>query len=171
MPIRAAKLFQTVSFRTSRGRTFNAVVTGLQPATPTLNVPTTQTSGGILGTAVATSYRLSVVINGAESQASTAQGVTTGAGTTNQVTITWPAVTGANSYRVYGRTAGTQLFIAEIAAGTTQYIDTGSVTPAGALPTAGEIGLAFYNKQNGTVKRDSIPRATAMRQSGVYYQR
>lgn len=168
MPLRTAQLKKgdTVSYRASSGKTYNVTVTGEQPATPTLNVPTTQTSGGTLGAAVATSYRLGVVINGAESQASTAQGVTTGAGSTNQVTLTWPTVTGAQAYRVYGRTAGTQLFMAEVPGGTTTWIDTGAVTPAGALPGAGEVGGRI-----GPIRGLSMQKATAMRQGDRYYLR
>lgn len=59
----------------------------------------------------------------------------TTATTTNTVTVNWGAVTGATGYKVYGRVGGSELLIATVGAVTT-YTDTGSVTPAGALPTA-----------------------------------
>lgn len=59
----------------------------------------------------------------------------TTATSTNTVTVNWGAVTGATGYKVYGRVGGSELLIATVGAVTT-YTDTGSVTPAGALPTA-----------------------------------
>lgn len=59
----------------------------------------------------------------------------TTATTTNTITVNWGAVTGATGYKVYGRVGGSELLIATVGAVTT-YTDTGSVTPAGALPTA-----------------------------------
>lgn len=53
-----------------------------------------------------------------------------------RVTISWTAVTGATGYRVYGRTSGSELFIAAVDGSTTSYVDTGALTPAGALPGA-----------------------------------
>ena len=55
--------------------------------------------------------------------------------TTNANTVTWDATTGATGYKVYGRTESGELLIATVGEVTT-YTDTGSVTPAGALPTA-----------------------------------
>lgn len=62
---------------------------------------------------------------------------------TNRVTVTWPAITGATGYRVYGRTSGGPwLRIATVTAPTVTFNDTGSVTPAGAPPTAYSAGYA-----------------------------
>lgn len=167
MPLRTAlkKRGDTVSYRAPNGKSYNVTVIADQPATPTLNVPTTQLTGGTLGTAVTCSYRLAVVISNAESQGSTAQQVITGAGTTNQVTLTWSAVTGATAYRIYGRTAGAQLFMTEVAAGTLTFIDTGAITPAGALPVAGEVGGKI-----GKILLSMI-KATTMKQGDRYYLR
>jgi hypothetical protein len=170
MPLRTAQIGDTVSLRTTRGRTFNATVLGTQATAPTLNVPTSQTTGGTIATGVTCSYRLTTVKNGAESLASTAQSVVTGAGSTNQCTITWPAVTGASSYRVYGRTAGTQLFMQELPAGTLTWIDTGAVTPTGALPTTGEVGV-HLPFMKGAAKLQSVAKATGNKQTDVYYLR
>ena len=48
--------------------------------------------------------------------------------------VNWEAVAGATSYRVYGRTTGTELLMATVAAPTTTWLDAGSITPVGALP-------------------------------------
>ncbi|MFZ2432524.1 MAG: hypothetical protein WAW57_15400, partial [Lutibacter sp.] len=51
------------------------------------------------------------------------------------VNVNWQAVTGATGYKVYGRTTGAELLIATVGAVLT-YLDSGSITPAGAMPTA-----------------------------------
>lgn len=167
MPLRTALLRRgdTVSYRAASGKTYNVTVTGEQPATPAAPTVTNQAAGGTLGIGTF-SYRVSAVIKNAESQASTAGTTTTAAGSTNQCTVSWGAVTGAQAYRVYGRTGGSELFIAEVAGGTLSYIDTGAVTPAGALPTAGEVGGRI-----GSIRGLSMQKATAMKQGDRYYLR
>lgn len=59
---------------------------------------------------------------------------------TNTLTVNWGTVSGATGYKVYGRTTGAELLIATVGAVTT-YTDTGSITPAGALPSANTTGL------------------------------
>jgi hypothetical protein len=46
--------------------------------------------------------------------------------------VSWSAVPGATSYKVYGRTSGSELLMATVT--TTNYQDTGAATPSGALP-------------------------------------
>lgn len=67
---------------------------------------------------------------------------------TNTLTVNWGTVSGATGYKVYGRTTGAELLIATVGAVTT-YTDTGSITPAGALPSANTTG-------SGRVKSTSI---------------
>lgn len=167
MPLRTALLRRgdTVSYRATSGKTYNVTVTGEQPATPAAPTVTNQATGGTLGIGTF-SYRVSAVVKNAESQASTAGTTTTAAGATNQCTVSWGAVTGAQAYRVYGRTGGSELFIAEVPGGTTSYIDTGAITPSGALPVAGEVG----GKVTGG-RKVSAAKATAMRQGDRYYLR
>jgi hypothetical protein len=55
---------------------------------------------------------------------------------THGVVLTWNAVRGATGYRIYGRATGAELFIAEVSGTTLTYTDDGSITPAGAMPTA-----------------------------------
>ena len=103
--------------------------------TPTISSVTTSSTGGTLG-AGTYSYRVvATTINGANrTLPSVAESVVVASGTTNSNTINWGAVAGATGYRIYGRTAGSELFIAQVGA-VTSYVDTGSITPAGALPT------------------------------------
>jgi len=102
-------------------------------ATPAAPTAATATTGGTIP-AGTQSYRLTATAGGGETLPSTAVTQAT-TGSTSTVTLTWVAVSGATGYKVYGRTAGAELLIATVGAVTT-YIDTGSVTPAGALPTA-----------------------------------
>lgn len=108
-----------------------------QLATP-VNAAFTQTdTGGVLPPSTTYSYRVSATDAGGESLASTA---TTGAtsataGNTHAMVVNWGAVSGATGYRIYGRTGGSELFIAAVGSVTT-YTDTGSITPTGAAPTA-----------------------------------
>jgi hypothetical protein len=99
------------------------------PGTPTLQASTT---GGSLA-AGEQSYRVSALNAQGETDVSTAGTVTT-TGTSSTVAVSWGAVVGATGYRIYGRTAGAELLIATVGS-VLSYVDTGSVTPAGALPT------------------------------------
>lgn len=116
------------------------------PAAPTLAGSAT---GGVLPAATY-NYKITAVDQYGETLPSpeAASAVTT-TGTTSKVTITWTAVTGAASYNVYGRTVGGELKIANVTA--TTYVDDGSVTPAGALPTLNTSGA--YQAAIGTVSQ------------------
>jgi hypothetical protein len=102
-------------------------------ATPVNAAFSTATTGGTVA-AGAHAYRVSALNANGETLASTETSITT-TGATSTVTVNWSAVTGATGYKVYGRTTGAELRIATVGAVTT-YIDTGAVTPAGALPSA-----------------------------------
>lgn len=171
MPLRDAVIGDTVQFRDVSGNTRNATVLQTQPATPSAPAVSNQGAGGTLGAATY-SYRVSQVVNGVESAASTAGTTVVGAGTTNQCTITLPGVAGV-VYRVYGRTGASELLIATTAAGATEYIDTGAVTPAGALPTAdGRVGLfAPTGGLTGGQLSTTTLKATTMKQTSRYYKR
>ena len=85
-------------------------------------------------------YRVSAINANGETLASTETSQVVPAGTsTNTVTVNWVAVTppagvaAVTGYRIYGRTTGTELFLASVGLVTT-YVDTGALTPAGALP-------------------------------------
>lgn len=103
--------------------------------TPTNAAFATASTGGTLVPATYY-YRVSAINALGETLASTETSQVVGAGTnTNTVTVNWAAITGATGYKVYGRSTGAELLIATVGAVTT-YIDTGAVTPAGALPAA-----------------------------------
>ena len=102
-------------------------------ATPVNAAFATATTGGTLAAATYF-YRVSALNANGETLASTETSQVT-SGTTSTVTVNWGAVTGATGYKVYGRTTGAELLIATVGAVTT-YIDTGAVSPAGALPAA-----------------------------------
>lgn len=101
-------------------------------ATPVISSVTTATTGGTLPAAT-DAYRVSAINALGETLPSAEVTVVT-TGTTSVNTVNWGAVAGATGYRVYGRTAGGELFIA--ATTTTTFTDTGAVAPAGALPAA-----------------------------------
>ena len=52
-----------------------------------------------------------------------------GASTTNTVTLRWSPVNGAIGYRVYGRAAGTPLFLDQVGSASFEYTDHGAITP------------------------------------------
>lgn len=125
-------------------------IIGIYPAdlaTPVNAAFATASTGGSLVPATYY-YRVSAINSLGETLASTETSQVVGAGTnTNTVTVNWGAVTGATGYKVYGRSTGAELLIATVGAVTT-YVDTGSITPAGALPavntTAGGLPANAY---------------------------
>ena len=55
------------------------------------------------------------------------------------VNVNWAGVPGATGYRVYGRSTGAELLIAEVGKVET-YLDNGSITPSGAMPGSNTTG-------------------------------
>lgn len=105
---------------------------------PTSVAVATATTGGTLA-AGTYGYRVSAVYPWGESRVGAEVQITT-TGTTSENTISWTLPAGATAAKIYGRTVGAELYIATVAAGTSSYTDTGSVTPSGALP-AGTLTL------------------------------
>ena len=129
-----------------------------QLATPVNAAFSTATSGGTLTDLTAYYYRVAAInAQGGTSLASTETSITTGNSTTNVNTITvkWAAVAGATGYKVYGRTTGGELLIATVGA-VLQYVDDGTITPAGALPTAAtsQVTLKMYQGTSSTLASD-----------------
>lgn len=123
------------------------------PAAPSL---TTATTGGTLA-AGSYNYRVTALNAYGETLPSpeAASNITT-TGTTSTVTISWAAVPGASSYKVYGRTPGGELYMATVNSGTT-YTDTGSVVPAGALPSTNTTpGPSTYTQVGGSATTAAI---------------
>lgn len=104
------------------------------PGLVTGSAVTAATTGGTLPTG-AHSYRVSAVTAAGEGLAA-GEVSHTNTGTTSVNTITWdPMAEASGGYNIYGRTTGAELKIGHVAFGTETFDDTGSVTPAGALPT------------------------------------
>ncbi|MCE1248227.1 MAG: hypothetical protein LWY06_16425 [Firmicutes bacterium] len=88
-------------------------------------------------------YRISAVDSyGKETQATTRfvhHTTTSGTG----IKITWPAITGATAYNVYGRFFGESLFLKQVS--TSEYIDNGSdnPNPVKSFPTTNETNASF----------------------------
>jgi len=105
---------------------------------PVQSTATTSTSGGTLPTASLYRYYVTAINALGETTVSNEQSVTTGAGSTNSNTVNWVTVAGATGFRIYrtaaGGATGSELFLVAVGLVTT-YIDTGSLTPSGALPT------------------------------------
>jgi hypothetical protein len=104
------------------------------PAAPTLSC---NASGGSLADGTY-AYRLGAsdgttgtVVPGTESSCTI-----TGGGGAGSVGLSWAAVTGAQSYKVYGRTASGELLMSTVNAPAITFTDDGSITPVGALPTS-----------------------------------
>lgn len=170
MPTRAGKLRRndTVSYRNATGQTFNGRVIGDQRPAPSPPSMSTNTSGGTLA-AGTYSYRVSAVIKGIETQASTAATqVTTGSTSTVTVDFTATAVANATSHKIYGRTGGSELLMQTVTMPTTTFVDTGSVTPSGALPAA---STNVTIDVPGIALLTNKAKATSYKQTDVYFLR
>lgn len=136
---------QGVVYRHTDGHTYSAMILGFTSgALSTPGVPVV-TNIGTPG-AGANSYRI-VARNSSGVTLAGTGGTTATANATLSATnfnrVTWSAVTGAESYDVYGRTAAAELFMANVFG--LQFDDIGiPVTPAGALP-GGNTTAAGYN--------------------------
>jgi hypothetical protein len=173
MPNRAASLGDTVTFRTVAGDTQNVEVTAVQATTPPNSgfSLTPAGAGGTLATATY-SYRLSVIVAGLESAASTAKTAAV-TGPTGQVTVDatvmLAAYPTATHWRVYGRTAaGPELLMTQIARAQATFVDTGALTPAGAPKAAG--GVSIRNPSTH-VLTSQVPMATARTDVEAYFNR
>ena len=56
--------------------------------------------------------------------------------TTEGINVNWSAVSGATGYRIYGRTSGAELYLGAVGPGVLTWLDTGAITPSGAMPSA-----------------------------------
>ena len=111
----------------------------LNLAVPTLNVPTTSSSGS-LTSGTTYYYVLTATNTQGETMASSSVNATPSAGNLT-VNLTWTQVTGATGYKLYRNTSnsftsGSLLLATMINGTTTSYIDSGSATAAGLPPTA-----------------------------------
>ena len=126
------------------GHPFKVKIAGIGNAAAQLAAPVNDTfvqanSGGTLLDTTTYYYRVAAVnAQGGTSLASTETSLTTSGtgGNKHTMTVKWLAVAGAVTYNVYGRSTGAELLMASVTAPTVQWVDDGSVTPAGALPTS-----------------------------------
>jgi hypothetical protein len=95
------------------------------------------------------SYRVTAVTADGETDPTAALTCTNAAtlnATTNYNTLSWHTIIGAKAYRVYGRTSGSEQLLHELpwneAFGGPQWVDKGTLTPSGALPTRNTTGSA-----------------------------
>lgn len=110
------------------------VLTGTAKAgtmtSPVLSTPVVASSGGTLAAGVY-GYRVSAVSGGGEGVPCVSQTATT-TGTTSQVTLTFTAPVGeVSGFKVYRDS----VHLADVAHGTLTFVDDGSLTPAGAIPS------------------------------------
>lgn len=70
----------------------------------------------------------------------TPSGVLPASNTTNGLNVNWVAVANATGYKIYGRTEGAEELLATVGIVTT-WLDNGSVSPSGSLPTETTAGL------------------------------
>lgn len=94
----------------------------------------THTPGaGTLATATY-SYRVSALTTNPSGETTASTATTLALTGPAGVNVNWTQVPGATGYKVYGRTAGSELFIAQVGK-VGAYLDGGSITPSGALPS------------------------------------
>jgi len=105
-------------------------------------------------------YRVSALDAAGETLASTETSLTvSGGAASNGIVVVWGAVTGATSYKVYGRSTGAELLMATVTAPAVTWTDTGSVTPSGALPSLGTSGN--ISTTSGVTARDLTTSAVS----------
>ncbi|MEK7503373.1 MAG: hypothetical protein AAB577_00060, partial [Patescibacteria group bacterium] len=159
--------------------TFSGNVVLASPANLTLNagnltVNRLATSTGVSATATTSSsgtlaagtyyYVVTTLNNNGETSSSTEVSATTDGATTTAVNISWSAVSGASSYRVYGRTSGAQNQYWGTTA--TSLIDTGTSGTASAVPTGNTTGGSgtFYTGLSilgTTISRSILPETAS----------
>lgn len=111
------------------------------PSAPTLNAPTTATTGGTL--AAGTYYYKITATNSTGESAGSNEVSQVTTGTTSTVGLTWSAVAGATGYKVYRATVSggqstSPALVATVGA-VTSYTDTGTAVSAGAVPASATV--------------------------------
>src|ERR1051326_3696091 len=164
---RTARKGDTVAYRNAKGKFRNAVVIADTKA-PGQPASSTSTSGGTLAAATY-SYRVTFVVAGLETAPSVAKTqVTTGTTSTLTVDVTAIAPSVFTSWKVYGRTGGSELLMGTVSSPTKTFVDDGSVTPSGALTTdTGNVSLFMMSEPN----KNNIAKTTTYKATNVYFNR
>lgn len=134
MAVKRAFRGDNVIYRNAVGESMAVIITGGQGDAPAAAAVVGSGTGGTLAAATYT-YKNTYVKDGVESALSAGTTPYVATGTTSSVAITVPVVSGASSYKIYGRTGGSFLLITTLTAPTVDYTDTGAVTPSGAAPS------------------------------------
>jgi hypothetical protein len=144
------------------GSTLSAIVANAAPVTISSVV---NAGGGTIGAGLH-GYRVSAVIGGKEGIPSNEVTVTNTASQKN--TITWSLPNGSvpvDNFKVYGRTSGGELLIATVSGTTFSYVDDGSITPSGAMPSSDATPALFI----GTVNMKGRALYWSAAQCGFWY--
>jgi len=132
----------------------------LDAPTGLMVTPTGMAGSTTYGYRVAALNAAGTTLAGTEVTTTTGNATLSGA---NHNALSWNAVAGASSYNVYGRTAGAELFLANVA--TSTYNDTGAASPAGALPSINSTSGGWYQVAANATDTDTLGplklRATA----------
>jgi hypothetical protein len=158
MPLRGAWFpGDTVIFRNASGQSSLEQIKGGQA--PASMIPTPvgvgSASGGTLAAATY-AYKITAVIGSVESAPSSASTGTVTSGSTSSITVSWAAVPGATSYKVYGRTGGSFLLMNTVTAPTVQYVDTNADTPSGATPIVNQ-NISFRGRLDKVSRTGILP--------------
>lgn len=133
MAVKRALRGDNVIYRNAAGESMAVIITGGQGDAPSVApVGVGSGTGGTLA-AGTYSYKYSYVKDGVESPVSAVSNSVVTTGATSSIAVTVTAVTGATSYKIYGRgVAASYLLMATLTAPTVLYTDTAADTPSGA---------------------------------------
>lgn len=154
MSVKRAFRGDNVIYRRAGGESMAVVVTGGQGVAPAAPVAVGSGTGGTLAAATYT-YKNTYVKDGVESEMSAASNSYVATGSTSSVALTVATVTGATSYKIYGRTGGSFLLMNTITAPTVLYTDTAADTPSGAGP-ASNFNVTFRTPYAGHAVSSNI---------------
>ena len=166
---RTARRGDTVGYRNALGKFRNATVIADTKAPSSAPASSTSTTGGTLAAATY-SYRVTFVAAGVETAPSPAKTqVTTGSTSTVTIDVTAIVPTNATSWKIYGRTSGSELLMGTVNLPTKTFVDDNSVTPSGALPTdTGNVSLMFAS---GEPNRNNVAKTTTNKATNRYFNR
>ncbi|SRR6267378_636765 len=163
----------TVLYRNAKGKYRQAVVLADRRAPSAPLVTITAATGGTVTDGLHT-YRVSFTYpGGMESAASVAGSVTNAGGglSINTIDVTNVIPTASTGWKVYGRTSGSELLMGTISLPTKTFVDNGSVTPAGALPSANDGVVTLDMRMSQLPNLTGIARTTTYKATNVYFNR